>query len=257
VGLPHLRGRKRRVFCEGLSGSARRSIVSNHVESAEKIWVIGGGQFGLRAARLLSRDVPAPTITLVDRRSLSVNDEHFEIVTGDGVSWLYEHLSPDARVSKIIPAVPFHLAARWLQAQLGNARQTWHQQTIPEWLLDRFPHPFLTADGSVALSYADFLCPPDCEEPEGYCTHTGEPRPTPLHRYVETVDCPPYHVLVLRSRQFGPGVGGFYPEDLWNLLARARKYRERSLLIVTACSCHGIATLLCPNGLPSDIPLDT
>jgi len=223
------------------------SDVSEHEESTEVIWIIGGGQFGLRAVHQLRGDTSSPSIILVDRTPLEISGETIEIITGDGISWLQENLTPSTRVSKIIPAVPLHLAACWLQAKLPGGHSAWHRETIPERILNRFPHPFLTADGSATLSYADFLCPPDCVEPEGYCTYTGQSRPIPLHRYVETIDCRPCRLLILRSRQFGPGVGGFYPEDLWSLLSRARENPEQPLLIVTACNCHGIATLLCPN----------
>jgi hypothetical protein len=68
----------------------------------------------------------------------------------------------------------------------------------------------------------------------------------PLHHYLETIDYGSYKALVLQSRQFAPGVGGFYADDLWNLLHQARILAGSPFLTATACKCHGVVSMLCP-----------
>jgi len=199
--------------------------------------------FGLKAAARLG-DATSASITLVDREAIAETDT-LTFIQADGAAWLAAHLTRTAPVTKIIPAVPFHLAAFWLMKKLGTAAQ--HQlHALPARVCRQFPNPFTTADNSVVMSYADFICPDDCPEPEGFCTYTGLPRPEPLYSRLHSIDCEPYPKLILRSRQFAPGVGGFYPADLWNLLDQARLYPGRSILVATACKCHGVASLIGP-----------
>lgn len=202
----------------------------------------------MRAAEQLHKEIPGCTIILVDRESITACADHVHCILSDGMAWLLENFTPDTVVSKIIPAVPLHLAAYWLQEKLSAHNSPVCFQKIPKPLMKTFPHPFPLEDNSVAISHADFICPPDCPEPEASCTHTGLPRPTPLYHYMETINCGPVKKLTLRSRQFAPGIGGFLPDDLWKLLERARSLRGEQLLTTTACKCHGIVSLLCPVG---------
>lgn len=200
----------------------------------------------MRAANQLHKEIPGCSITLVDREPINASADHIHCICGDGTAWLLKNFTPDASVSKIIPAVPLHTAAYWLQGKLSAEDAPVYFRRIPKPLIDQFPNPFPLEDNSVAISYADFICPPDCPEPEEFCTHTGLPRQTPLYRYLETINCGPFQKLILQSRQFAPGVGGFFPDDLWQLLERARALSGEQLLTSTACKCHGIASLLCP-----------
>lgn len=200
----------------------------------------------MRAADRLHKEIPGCSITLVDREPINACADNICSIRGDGTAWLLENFTPDAGVSKIIPAIPLHAAAYWLQGKLSATDYPVYFRKIPEPLINQFPNPFPLQDHSIAISYADFICPADCPEPEKVCTHTGLPRPTPLYRYLETINCGPFQKLILRSRQFAPGVGGFFPDDLWQLLERARTFSGQQLLMTTACKCHGIVSLLCP-----------
>lgn len=209
-------------------------------ESAEKIWVLGAGKFGLRAALMMRKELPAAAITLVDSRQLTTVPAEIECVCADAVDWLVEHLTPDTDVAAIIPAVPLHLAAEWLKRKIMLARGAVSTVEITAATVQGFPNPCRLSPSQLAVSHADFLCPENCAEPEGLCTVTGQDRPAPLYRLLERTGCGNYTPLIVRSRQFGPGVGGYAPADLWELYRRARALRNIPLLIGTACKCHGI-----------------
>ncbi|MBT4089646.1 MAG: hypothetical protein HOE30_14255 [Deltaproteobacteria bacterium] len=51
-------------------------------------------------------------------------------------------------------------------------------------------------------------------------------------------------VWIIGAGRFGrlaPGVGGYRPEDLYNLSGKINRVKG-SLLICTACRCHGVIT---------------
>jgi len=213
--------------------------------SDETVWVLGGGQFGQRAVDLLRKAAPAATLVVIDRQPPGDLPADVECVRADGVAWLVEHFFPQTRVGKIIPAIPRHLAAEWLKRKLAEEGADVCALDIPEDLLLRFPHPMRLSPGQVVMSHADFICPPNCAEPDELCSYTRRPRPTPLYRLLETLDCGSFTPLIVRSRQFAAGVGGFFPEDLWQLLARARSLPGTPLLVGSACKCHGIVDGFC------------
>lgn len=213
--------------------------------ATETIWIIGAGHFGRRAVLLLRRVAPAGKIVLIDRRPVQDDlPDGIDVVCADGVDWLDAHLTPDTDVRKIIPALPVHLAADWLKKRLLNEGKIVCSPEIPDEQLYHFPNPIRLSPGRVVMSHADFQCPENCSEPENLCSYTQRQRPQSLFRLLETIECGSFAPLVLRSRQFHPGLGGFFPEDLWHLLKRARALSETPLLIGTACKCHGIVDSL-------------
>lgn len=208
--------------------------------ACDNIWVLGGGQFGRRAVKLLRQKAPTATITVVDNLPIRNLPDDIKVVRGDAVDWFVEQFTPDARVSRIVPALPRHLATEWLKKSLSTMSVTVHAVEIPEELLRHFPNPFRTSPSQIAVSHADFLCPPDCPEPHDFCTVTQQPRPIPLYQLLGTSIYGSFTPVIIRSRQFAVGVGGFQPEDLWSLMRRATSMPEIPLLIGTACKCHGI-----------------
>ncbi|MGW8194439.1 MAG: potassium transporter [Desulforhopalus sp.] len=219
------------------------AITADHaakVSPVERIWVLGAGRFGLRAAMLLHQKIPQGAITLVDSRPLAEAPADVEFVCGDAVDWLVEHLVDDSVETWIIPAVPFHLAAEWLKRKIIVAGKSVLPVAISAATANRFPNPYRLGPSQLALSHADFLCPENCPEPEKFCTFTGQPRPEPLYRLLDTAAGDGFTPLVLRSRQFGAGVGGYLPADLLDLYNRAVSLPGAKLLVGTACSCHGI-----------------
>ncbi len=62
---------------------------------------------------------------------------------------------------------------------------------------------------------------------------------------LEELNIPNFCSQVIRSYQLGPGIGGYRPEQLFQLLADIRQSRT-PLLVSTACRCHGVVTGLEP-----------
>lgn len=206
----------------------------------ETIWVIGGGQFGRRAVDLLKKDAAAGRIIVVDNLPDHKLPDGVKFVCADGVEWLSEHLTTDAAVDKIIPALPVHLAAEWVKKKLLDDGRIVHSPQILDEQLRHFPHPLRIDSARVVMSYADFICPPNCAEPDARCTHTGKKRPLSLYRLLAALVINDFVPRIIRSRQFHFGVGGFFPQDLWHLLESVRSLPDTPLLIGTACKCHGV-----------------
>ena len=213
---------------------------SPEMQNREIIWILGGGKFGRRAAEQMGRRFPEAAITVIDRQNLSGFGETVKTITADGVAWFVENFRPESQVTRIIPALPIHLAAEWLQKRAESEGRTVRQVPLPDSLISGLPNPFPITPGRVAVSHADFLCPPDCPEPDDICTMTRKKRPQPLYQLLETAGGQDFLHLILRSRQFAPGVGGFFPEDLWALQERFLAGAGRRQLVATACKCHGI-----------------
>lgn len=209
----------------------------------ELIWIVGFGRFGRRAVdRLITEMQPPPSLTVIDRELPDDLQDGIEYIQADGVEWFTDHFLRTEKVSRIVPALPVHLAAQWVKRRLTAESRNVEKIPIPSELLRSLPNPYQLSPDVYAFSHADFICPPDCVEPEEFCTVTREPRPTPLYDLPGSLSLGNYVVVTIRSRQFAPGVGGFYPADLWALLDKVRKHEETSFLLCTACKCHGIIT---------------
>lgn len=206
----------------------------------EIIWIIGGGKFGKHAAVRLWHRAPHAEIIMVDREEIANPPKNLTFIRADGVAWLADNLTPDSGVSKIIPALPLHLAVDWLQKILPEQGLESRLFELPDGLLAKLPHPIRQSPSRAVLSHADFICPESCSEPAAICTHTGKTRPPELFKLIGELEYPPFKPLVLRSRQFAAGVGGFLPGDLWDLCTRVISAKTTPLLIGTACKCHGI-----------------
>ncbi len=214
--------------------------MANETSSNEMIWVLGGGHFGQRAVEMVRRTTPNATIVVVEKMPDRDLSGDIEVVGADGVEWLVEKLTPEVAVTKIIPALPLHLAAEWLKKKLLQEGIAVSTVDIPDEILSHLPYPIRQNPCQLVVSHADFLCPPHCVEPDKYCTYTRKRRPLSLYKLLETVEWGVFTPLIIRSRQFAHGVGGFYPEDLWNLLQEAMVLPDTPLLVGTACKCHGI-----------------
>ena len=206
--------------------------------------VIGCGHFGSRAAEKLFRKDPHSKIIVVDksRKALQkVSRLPIQRVVCDGIFYLSQFLSEGRKVNYVIPAVPFHLAFEFILSELksSHAKRT---KTPP---LSGLPNPVLGKTGDLYTSFANFLCSEDCPEPAQYCTITKGKRPKPLYRILNELEGA-FESRVIRSQQLGPGIGGFRPEALLDLLEDIEKKRnpDRLILISTASRCHGVTSAL-------------
>jgi len=202
--------------------------------------VIGAGRFGARAVRILTREP--------DRSVWVVSEEFGDVFSGlpvrmtrqDGVEFLINNLSLLTPETMIVPAVPIHLAAEWLRRECIPAGVV-RIIAVPDKLKESLPHTWITEQGSFLVSYADFLCPEDCPEPEDGCTVTGEIR-RPLYEVFAGLRAPGFDVHVIQSRQIAPGLGGYSVKDLLGLRDRVLGSGGDKCLIGTACRCHGTLT---------------
>ena len=156
------------------------------------------------------------------------------IIEGDAASLLLDAPLFHAE-DLIIPMVPFNLAASYVLAKHANTREI----AVPEEMIDLLPNPMVVNESNIVCSRADFVCPDDCPEGE-LCTVTGKPR-EPLYDALERLELPGYNILVQRSSQILPGVGGYRLGDLHGLVHLVDKGR---FLIATSCKCHGILTAI-------------
>lgn len=206
--------------------------------------IIGCGHFGSRAAEKLLKKDPLSKIIVVDKIKESIKKIcHLPVETAvsDGISYLNKFLSQGRRADYIIPAVPFHLAFEFILSQLkppGGKRRK-----VPP--LSGLPNPVIGKTGDLYTSFADFICSEDCPEPSKYCSFTKKRRPKPLYEILSDLKGT-FESRVIRSEQLGPGIGGFEPKKIMNLLQDIKKKRRpgQFILVSTASRCHGVTSVL-------------
>lgn len=209
----------------------------------KKIWILGGGKFGRLALESVRSNLPKVEITMIDSRQIETETMGVTHLCEDGIDWLVENLKRDGVVDMIIPAIPIHMVAEWLKKKRSGVH-TIAPASFPDHFLTGLPNLVQNGKSQVYVSHADFLCPDNCGEPELLCSYTGEARGEDMFRLLENLhdaDCKP---LVIRSYQLFPGVGGIYPGDMWSLLDNAHRSLDKTLLISTACRCHGVVDCL-------------
>ena len=208
----------------------------------KEIWVIGTGQFGLLAAERLAKIHAKHHFVLVDldRENLLRGDgPNRTLEQMDGVFFLDQRLHDAKAPDWIIPALPIHLAAEWclVQQDLKGLRRI----NLPSDIDQVVPNPIRDPAGNIYTSHADFLCPDDCDEPADICTVTQMRRNTNMFELLGKIRIPKIQSLVVRSYQLAPGIGGYRPRQLFDLLKRVEKIEE-DLMLSTACRCHGVMT---------------
>lgn len=212
----------------------------NISSSSEAIWVIGGGNFGRRAVRLLQKQTPTAKFFVVDQKPIFELPPDVEIICQEGVGWLVQQRFSESFATKIIPVIPVHLAADWLKLKFEADGGRVIFEEIPANLFSQLPHPIRIRSDKVVISHADFICPETCSEPDEICSYTHKKRPPPLYNLLQKMDCGDLTPIIIRSRQFAPGVGGFFLRDLWDLLNQAKSLPGVPLIIGSACKCHGV-----------------
>ena len=218
-------------------------VQSNKARGPKRFWIIGAGRFGQMAVERISRRISGASITVVDRKPMSLDHAGITTIRQDGIQWLTTMLHADAPVDMIVPAIPVHVASEWLVDKLSKIYKI-NSIIIPETWLARMPHALRGKAGQAYVSHADFRCPDNCPEPEKICTHTGKPRQADLFRLLATLDLADVLPIVLRSHQLLPGVGGMYPGDLINALSAVSNSNQHRLMIATACRCHGVVDFM-------------
>lgn len=226
------------------ASQAYRMLITSHnlpnsfPENA--IFVLGAGRFGGRAAKILSSSCgSAIWIVDKDKEALSrLKGLPVSRIQMDAVEFLSERFSSLFPENLLVPSLPVHLAFEWLMRFCGGISR----EDIPRETKMLLPNVWAGSEGSLLVSYADFLCPDDCPEPADHCTITGKRRETPLYQRLREIHAPDHRIHIIRSRQLAPGVGGYMARDLMDVLENLRRHREEKWLLGTACRCHGIVT---------------
>jgi hypothetical protein len=207
----------------------------------DNFWIIGGGKFGLRAARVLSKKHSSASLTLVEKKEKVCRQLErlgFETVCKDGIEYLERNLTIASYPDWIVPAIPLHTAYEWIKTKLSKTRNL-QKIAVPKDLISELPHPINAEFGQLYISIADFKCPENCPEPDDICTYTGEPRRMVLHEFLKSIQRKDLNSVVIQSHQLAPGVGGYTPRALFAALNEIKAARG-PIMLGTACSCHGV-----------------
>ena len=207
----------------------------------KRIWIIGAGKFGCKAAESIRQQMPVADIAVVDREPslcLELERQGFQSICMEGVDFLNRLADKRDLPDRIIPAVPIHLAYEWIRQYIYSEYRL-IPKAVPGCLAESLPNPFRGKHGELYISNADFICPDNCSEPESICTHTGRPRPRILHRVLSGIRRKNFRSIVITSRQLLPGVGGYPPQALFDAVNHIRT-AEGPVLLSTACRCHGV-----------------
>jgi hypothetical protein len=202
-----------------------------------KIIVIGYGRFGHIAAGRLRESFPNRLLIVVDHDPDKLSDDMSQdtlAIDADATRFLLHSkvLEPE---DVVVPMVPFHLAAAYVVAKSPAA----HEMPIPVTLFGLVPNPHRMGISNLLASRANFVCPDDC--PEGqFCTVTGLPS-KPLHSTLAQITVPEFSIVVQRSRQILPGVGGYPMSDLLKLSEQLVNGRN---ILATSCRCHAVLTAI-------------
>lgn len=212
----------------------------NHMNHS-RVFILGSGHFGSRAFFFLQPRFQPAGLTVVDKRY----DRLKKIVTGggnavvmDAISFLQSSKDRIDIDDWIVPAVPIHVAYEWLRQEL-KAETVFKTIPVPKKLEALLPNPIRGVNGELYASNADFLCPEDCDEPDQYCTVTGEPRPQIVCDTLSGLKLSGYHSKCIVSSQLAPGVGGFQIRALLQAKKELKTHIGK-YLISTSCKCHSV-----------------
>jgi hypothetical protein len=208
----------------------------------KEIWIIGVGHFGFIAFQRLSKTLKDRHFVLVDpvaEHLLRCKSSTATLEVSDGLEFCEKHLKKGRQPDWIIPALPVHLAAEWVLLHLGPTRL--RRIPLPAELDVLAPNPIRGPEGNLYLSHADFQCPADCDEPREVCTVTRKMRKQDMFEWLGNLDIEPFQPLNIRSHQLGPGIGGYRPEQLFELMENVKQVLG-PIVLSTACRCHGVIT---------------
>jgi len=204
-------------------------------------WIIGGGYFGQRTARIIRRKEANSKIIIVEKQSLvckQLERSGFETKCMEGIRYLEASLVTQDHPDWIIPAIPVHVAFEWIKSKLTK-RYNVHTIPIPHRLEAQLPNALQGDSGQRFISNADFICPDNCSEPEEICTYTGKPRPRILNDFLQQIKYSDFRSIVVCSQQLFAGIGGYSPPTLFEALS-AVEMTPNPILLSTACRCHGV-----------------
>jgi hypothetical protein len=206
-----------------------------------RICILGAGHFGYLASQRLSKRYPEASFLVVDQRLEKLEkinrDFGLAVHAEDILSFVENARVDDA--TWIIPAVPVHFAFQWLLADLKKSGSA-TPLPVPETVEAQVPNPYRAQGGSLCASFATFICPDYCNEPDAICTYTKSPRRGNLYEDLARITMPGCDVIVIRSWQLAPGVGGYPRSSLKEVLEKIAGIPQGCYLIATSCRCHSV-----------------
>lgn len=204
--------------------------------------ILGAGKFGrLALTRLAGQDAGA-RFAVVDHSPAALAEippdyqAPIDKIQAGLAEFLHKHLPDYAAWDWLIPMVPVHVAAVWLNQE--GADWGWECMEVPLAVAELAPVAIRGGQGELYLSRAGHLCPDDCPSPE-FCPVNGESRTPALSELLASLVLPGFQVAVLASRQLAPGVGGYPPRELLDL-PQSVAQGQGNLLVATACRCHAV-----------------
>jgi len=220
------------------------SLSYDDIFPPRRIRILGAGRFGRLAAERLKRRFPEALLSITDRDAARIDE-----ITGDlGIPGEVEEcIQSVSRIEPaddlwLIPAVPVHVGFEWAINELDRVGEV-RRLPVPEEVDSKLPNPIRVPSGTLYASFATFVCPDHCSEPEEICTHTGKARPGNLYEVFGGVVAAGFDVAVLRSWQLAPAVGGYPGRSLRELLAGINS-KPGGYLVATSCRCHGVMDAL-------------
>jgi hypothetical protein len=217
----------------------------SHLGSASparrQYWILGAGTFGRRAAIDLLKADPKALVTVVEQRQgIAPLPAPIRLITAEATGWLQRNLDPQAhRVDSILPCIPRHVLADWLTRSLPP-NQRLVPTRIPQLALTLLPNPIAGPPGRLYVSQASSVCPDYCPEPADHCHKTGLPRKQPLYAEINSLSLPDFTIVLVRSHQLLPGLGGLRAQALLDAQQRIRSLCGGKVALATACRCHGV-----------------
>ncbi len=229
-----------------MSSQDRASKVFADIFPPREIRILGAGRFGSLAAEKTRNKFPDAAITITDRDAGKVERVSREVgITGevnDVILSLTGH--PPADHVWVVPTTPVHVGFEWVMHELSKERDGVTRLSVPAAAAAQVPNPIRPAAGAtIYASFATFICPDFCPEPEEACTKSGEARIMNLFEVFAEIVIPEFTPVVLRSWQLAGGVGGYPARSMKDLLGAVAQ-RPGKYLIGTSCRCHGVLDAL-------------
>lgn len=217
----------------------------------QEIWILGAGHFGRLACKRLIKRHPEASFRVVDTQQAGLNlvqqEFNLPVYLGEAIAYLDE--ANPAESVWIIPAIPIHVAYRWVLSKLIEAAKSLLEIDVPSQADEQAPNPFRLNSKTLYAGFATFICPDNCNEPDEICTYTREKRQGNLFDRLNQIAVPDFQVVVVQSLQLAPGVGG-YPMSRLRKALNAIKHAPGKYLIATSCRCHGVIDALEWKGGP-------
>jgi len=202
--------------------------------------LIGFGKFGRLSFDRLRTTFRSAEFVIVDPELQPgpVISDKIRLIRAGGAEFLsYDDQLTDTDL--IVPVAPFNIAAAYIK---DSCKQT-ESVSFPEDLAEYFENCSFVDQFTLCVSNANFICPDDC--PEGdTCTVTGQRR-IPMYERIERINAYGFKILVVRSFQLAPGVGGYTYGNLKSLREVIRS--TQNYIIATSCKCHAILSSIKVN----------